>query len=555
MKLLLPALASCSNFALPMGSIRLSVKKILSKIVCEYSGLKFGRQTIVPTLLRTVFSKAIVFHLLFLGACTYVPFETNRPKDSALPPSPSTISRLEKSIGEKLTGDQVVMAPLGDGNDALGARLRMIEQAQTSIDLKTFLIKPDTAGALVWIALYDAAERGVRVRVLYDDVFTSAQDEEIATLDAHPNVEIRTYNPLSRNSTVVGNFLLDFRRVNRRMHNKAFVVDGSLAIIGGRNIADEYYQIETASEFADFDLFVAGPPVEQLSDAFDDFWNDEWAVPVENFARGDETALSKAIAVLRAVPDAPASKVYTGAVNSQYLKDLSERKKPLYRGTAYVVSDDPEKLRRPPGQGPFKVGNAFYNTLLSAKREVLIVTPYFVPEDYGADIFERLVSRGVRVRILTNSLASTNHAYVHGGYARYRNRLLQSGIEFLEVRPDAPLIVEGSQTPLVLHSKLAIVDASKLFVSSTNIDPRSIRQNTEIGMVIESPTLAGEILKQLNSEVGDYVFEVFAGPEGAPVWRYVGAGISGSFHTEPNASFWRKLLAQLGGWRPIEQQL
>jgi putative cardiolipin synthase len=431
----------------------------------------------------------------------------------------------------------------------------MIEQAEASIDLKTFLIKPDTAGALVWLALYDAAERGVKIRVLYDDVFTSAQDEQIATLDAHPNVEIRTFNPLSRNSTLAVNFLLDFKRVNRRMHNKAFIVDGTLAIVGGRNIADEYYQIETESEFADFDLFVAGPPVEQISDAFDVFWNDEWAVPVESFARGDSTLLSEAVTVLRAVPDAPASKVYRGAVNSQYLRDLRKGKKPSYRGTAYVVTDDPEKLRRPPGQGPFKVGNAFYNALLSAKREVLIVTPYFVPEDYGADIFEALVSRGVRVRIITNSLASTNHAYVHGGYAKYRNRLLQSGIEFMEVRADAPLIAEGSPTPLVLHSKLAIIDADSLFVSSTNIDPRSIRQNTEIGMVIESRELASDMLNQWNAEIGDYVFEVVAGPDGEPVWRYEGAGISEIYDGEPNAGFLRKLLATLTGWLPVEQQL
>lgn len=505
--------------------------------------------------LRKTASTVLVGILMCLSACTYVPFETNLPTENALPPAQSTVSRLESATGTKLSGNQVVLAPLGNGNDALGARLRMIEQAEASIDLKTFLIKPDTAGALVWLALYDAAERGIKIRVLYDDVFTSARDEQIATLDAHPNVEIRTFNPLSRNSTLAVNLLLDFKRVNRRMHNKAFIVDGTLAIVGGRNIADEYYQIETESEFADFDLFVAGPPVEQLSDAFDLFWNDKWAVPVKNFARADSATLSETVAALSAVPDVPAAKVYSGAVNSQYLKDLRERKRPSYRGAAYVVTDEPEKLRRPPGQGPFTVGNAFYNTLLSAKREVLIVTPYFIPENYGAEILEGLVARGLRVRILTNSLVSTNHAYVHGGYAKYRNRLLQSGVEFFEVRADAPLIAEGSQTPLVLHSKLAIIDSDKLFVSSTNIDPRSIRQNTEIGMIIESGELASNLLNQWNAEAGDYVFDVVAGPDGEPVWRYEGAGVSEIYNGEPNAGFLRKLLATLTGWLPVEHQL
>lgn len=504
---------------------------------------------------RTVSLLALLSGVIYLSACTYVPFETNRPAETAAPPAPSTVSRIESTIGAEINGDQVLLAPLNNGNDALGARLRMIEEARHTIDLKTFLIKPDTAGALVWLALFDAAERGVRIRVLYDDVFTNAQDEQIATLDAHPNVDIRTYNPLSRNSTFVGNFLLDFKRVNRRMHNKAFIVDGTFAVVGGRNIADEYYQIETESEFADFDLFIAGRPVEQLSASFDLFWNDEWAVPVNSFAQGDAAALREALAALRAVPDDPRSKVYKGAVSSQYLRDLREGRKPSYVGTATVVTDDPQKLRRPPGQGPFTVGNSFYNTLLSAKREVLIITPYFVPEDYGAEVFERLVAKGVRVRIVTNSLASTNHAYVHGGYAKYRNRLLRSGVEFMEVRADAPLIVEGSTTPLVLHSKLAIIDAGRLFVSSTNIDPRSIRQNSEIAMIIESPALASDVLARLNAEVQEYVFDVAAGPDGNPVWRYQGSGKNEIYRSEPNAGFFRKLLATLTGWLPVEQQL
>lgn len=510
---------------------------------------------IISFSMAKVSQRTIIYSCIFLSACTYVPFEPDRPIEQALPPAPSTVSRLDSLIGRKLENNQVIMAPLGDGNDALGARLRMIEQAESSIDIKTFLIKPDTAGAFVWIALYEAAERGVKIRLLYDDVFTSATDEEIATLDAHPNVEIRTFNPLSRNSTLLGNFVLDFRRVNRRMHNKAFIVDGALAIIGGRNIADEYYQIETKSEFADFDLFLAGPPVVQLSEAFDLFWNDRWSVPVQNLAQGDPTLLREAVETLRAVPDAPTSQVYRRAVESKYLSDLREGRKPSYRGTAKLVLDKPEKLRNPPGQGPFAVGNAFYNTLLSAKDDVLVITPYFVPESYGADVFEKLVARGVRVRIVTNSLASTNHAYVHGGYAKYRNRLLRSGVEIMEVRADAPRIVEGIETPLVLHSKIAVIDAERLFVSSANIDPRSIRQNTEIGMILYSPNLVRDLLDQWNAGGRDYVFDVTTGPNGEPVWRYEGGGINETFGSEPNASFFRKLIATITSWLPLEQQL
>ncbi len=201
------------------------------------------------------------------------------------------------------------------------------------------------------------------------------------------------------------------------------------------------------------------------------------------------------------------------------------------------------------------MGNAFYNTLLRAEREVLVVSPYFVPEAYGAQVFEALAARGVRVRIVTNSLASTNHAYVHGGYVKYRNRLLRSGIEIFEVRADAPSILEGSDTPLVLHSKLAIVDDETLFVSSSNIDPRSIRQNSEIATVINSPDLAGDLLKRFNQEFGAFVFQVVEGPDGNLVWMYNNRGKEQRFHREPNVGVLRQLVATIAAFLPIEQQL
>ena len=222
------------------------------------------------------FVALLLLSSLFLVACTNVPFEIDRPVDRALSTEDTSISRGLSTFIDGGDENTVLMAPLHDGNDGLAARFRLIELAERSIDIKTFLIKPDTAGTLLWLVLYEAAERGVKIRLLYDDVFTSANDASIATLNAHPNVDIRTFNPLSRNSSLAGNFIFDFKRVNRRMHNKAIIVDGVASIVGGRNIADEYYQIETSNEFADFDLLVAGDPVEELSKAFDLFWNDQW---------------------------------------------------------------------------------------------------------------------------------------------------------------------------------------------------------------------------------------------------------------------------------------
>lgn len=497
----------------------------------------------------------ILISTALLHACTYVPFDTDRTPDTALPKSDTEISRgLETFIGD-ISGDKVLMAPLTDGNDALAARFRLMEKAERSIDIQTFLIKPDTAGTLIWLKLYDAAERGVKVRLLYDDVFTSASDTDIATLDAHPNVEIRTFNPLSRNSTLFGNFLLDFQRVNRRMHNKALIVDGVAAIMGGRNIADEYYQIETSNEFADFDLLVAGAPVEELSAAFDLYWNDPWSVPLKNLTKGDDRELVAALEEFRASNASQEVEIYRKAMDSDYVNDLKAGRLETFSGTAHVVVDDPQKLRNSPGRGPFIVGDTFYNTLLKAEADVLVFTPYFVPEDYGARVFETLVNRGVRVRIVTNSLAATNHAYVHGGYAPYRNRLLSSGVEILEVRADAPVIVSGVTTPLVLHSKLAIVDRQTLFVGSTNIDPRSIRQNTEVGMVISSPGLARSIQNRFDEVSAGYVFRVQKAPNGSLIWSYDNADKSEVFYGEPGATLWSKIVAKLAEWLPVEGQL
>ncbi len=496
----------------------------------------------------------IAFLLVALTGCTYVPFDTPRQTSTALP---STGTQAE-SVARELTSQNaaaVAMVPLFDGNDALGARLRMIETAERSIDLQTFLIKPDLAGSLIWLALYSAAERGVKIRLLYDDVFTTAKDDEIASLNAHPNVEIRVFNPLSRNSPAAVGFLFDFSRVNRRMHNKAMITDGSLAIVGGRNIADEYFSIGTKYDFADFDLFVAGQPVKELSRAFDTYWNDQWSLPLAVFDKGDDTALQEAYEEFQDRTLSEEISIYDRAVSSKYLAQLRSGQAQYYAGTARVVVDDVRKLRTPPGTGPFTVGDTFYQTLKRARQNVTVVTPYFIPENYGAVVFEELVQRGVEVTILTNSLASTNHTYTHGHYARYRKRLIESGVHFAEVRADSALIVEGTDAPLTMHSKLAIVDDRLLFVGSANVDPRSIRQNSEVGMVIHSPDLAKEISKQLDAALPEYTYSLSQSKRGGTMWEYNGSTEKAVYQSEPAASFWRRLVATVSGWLPIEQQL
>ncbi len=492
--------------------------------------------------------------VMALAGCTGVPFDAPREVSRALPADGTLAAETSAALTR---GDPkgVALVPLVSGNDALGARLRMIEAAERAIDIKTFLIKPDTAGTLIWLELYAAAERGVRVRLLFDDVFTTARDDQIATLDAHPNVEIRVFNPLSRNSPAAVNFLLDFSRVNRRMHNKAMITDGAFAIVGGRNIADEYYQIGVDHEFADFDLFVAGAPVRDLSSAFDLYWNDPWTLPLSVFVEADDGPLAEALQRFRDRAASEEVEIYRRATESTYLAEVRSGRVPYFDGRARVVVDDPAKLRTPPGKGPFIIGEELYQMMNRARREVLVLTPYFVPENYGAEFFEALVRRGVRVRIVTNSLASTNHPYVHGAYARYRDRLLRAGVEFLEVRSDAAKLTGSAEADLTMHTKLAIVDDRLVFVGSPNLDPRSIRQNTEIGMILDSPELARSIRERVDLVAGDFAFALEAGEDGRTLWRYDGQTGQEIRARDPLASGWRVFVSTVAGWLPIESQL
>ncbi len=492
--------------------------------------------------------------MLAIGGCTYVPFDTPKENSFAIPATGTNAER----VAAKLTGldkDVVAMAPLYDGNDALGARLRMIERAESSIDLQTFLIKPDLAGSLIWLALYSAAERGVKIRLLLDDVFTTAQDDQIASLNAHPNVEIRVFNPLSRNSTVAVNFLLDFSRVNRRMHNKVTITDGSFAIVGGRNIADEYFSVGTQYDFADFDLFVAGKPVLKLSKAFDLYWNDAWSLPFSAIHEGDLTPLTEAYEQFqkRALGEEVAT--YERALGSEYLRQLVNGRETVYFGRAKVVVDDPTKLRSRSGTGPYVVGDAFFNSLRRAKSNFRLVTPYFIPEEYGAEFLEKLVENGIDVSVVTNSLASTNHPYTHGHYARYRKRLINAGIDFFEVRSDAATSDLNGGIPLTLHTKIATIDETYVFVGSANIDPRSIRQNSEIGMLIRSPGLAKDINAQLDAALPNNTYRVSVGDTGKLQWEDTASTKSELLPREPKAGFWRKFVATVSGWLPIESQL
>jgi putative cardiolipin synthase len=236
--------------------------------------------------------------------------------------------------------------PLLRGRDALAARLELAERAQKSIDLQYFLMKDDKAGSVIGKSLLLAADRGVRIRFLLDDIFTSASDRNLLLLNEHPNIEVRLFNPISRRGLSSLNFIFDFRRANRRMHNKSFSVDNAVSIVGGRNIAEEYFELKDSEVFIDFDVLAFGPIVSEVSDSFDDFWNHSQALPIEYVAKPNK---NETLADFRASTGQDLRVLYDdlfpGAIENTSLKDIHEEKLPLFPASAIVIADSPDKLQ------------------------------------------------------------------------------------------------------------------------------------------------------------------------------------------------------------------
>lgn len=410
--------------------------------------------------------------------------------------------------------------PLPTGLDALGARLALIDRAERSIDVQYFLLKQDRAGIVFADALLRAADRGVRIRVLLDDVFTTADDTNLVGLDHHPNIEVRLFNPLARGGFQWLNFLWDFKRANRRMHNKSFTVDNQVAIVGGRNIAEEYFQLKQDSEFIDFDMLALGPITAGISTHFDRYWNHELALPIADVARrgGDLESFRRRLAV---AVETGASDLAARAVAAPQVQELLDRQARLVAAPAEVISDDPTKLLNKVARDQQLVVTRMAEVVAEAESEVLIVNPYFIPRRSGLDFLSATVGRGVNVTVLTNSLASTNHVAVHSSYAGYRERLLEAGVDLREARANAtPIDQETGERlqSLTVHTKLIAVDRRYLFVGSLNLDPRAIDINTEMGVLIDAPELTGPLVDRIRARLSGASYRLQRDARGNLQW-------------------------------------
>jgi len=474
--------------------------------------------------------------------------------------SPIRQSSLGTATSSWLTGkgDLCGVYRLQLGLDALCMRVGLIDRAEHSIDIQSYLLRDDVSGNLIALKLVDAADRGVRVRLLMDDALTEPIDSGLLSLNDHVNIEVRVFNPFPRRRSRFISFIANFNILNRRMHNKSFTVDNQVTIVGGRNLADEYYQTRGFSQFLDEDLAAIGPVVQDVSDGFDEYWNTPEAIPISVFDKFlDHPGIDETVATGRRFLQVHKSSFLLRGLNDRLVNALAGGTLPLVAARARLVLDHPDKVRGLVRRQVGEVTTELLKLVSAATREVVIVSPYFVPQRQGVDFFSALVKKGVRVVIVTNSLASTNHPSVHAVYARYRRRLLRQGVELYELRSNpGGHADDGSElAPLTLHSKVAVVDRERLFVGSFNLDPRSFYINTEMGMVVESPAMASSMASSGLESLQSSAYALRLNQKGRLTWLQAGDGPGRVLTKEPETGFWRRFRTRLMGLLPIEGQM
>lgn len=433
---------------------------------------------------------------------------------------------------------------IDDGGEALDLRLRLIEAAETRIDLQYYIWAHDVAGQLLLSALVAAARRGVGVRLLLDDHGTQGLDAPLAALAALPGVEVRLFNAFHFRSPKWLNFLWDFRRLNRRMHNKCLVVDGFVSIIGGRNIGDEYFEDDHPALAADLDVLGIGTVSRDVDADFERYWTSPAAMPIDRLVR-HPGALPKSVLPL--------------------LADWTPDESDFDWVSVQMISDDPAKIFNAAAPAALWLPQLLA-ALGPVRSRLMLVSAYFVPMEDSIALFERLAAAGVEVQVLTNSLRSNNVALAHAGYAPARHRLLAAGVRLWEMkgrlsdRPELGLLPRrlkrrrgrGDQTAFfrssasALHAKTFVADGERLFVGSMNFDPRSWRLNTEIGFLISCPAMAARVEARLAAMLPAFAWEVkLIG--GRLQWH----GRSTVHETEPFTRWWQRAVLRVVGWLPV----
>ncbi|MFI4890341.1 MAG: phospholipase D family protein [Steroidobacterales bacterium] len=489
---------------------------------------------------------ALIFVFLGVAGCASLPRHVTKSRTVALAdPSVTTLGRLVDSY--RGSGDTSGIRLLSSGEEALQSLIALADRAERTLDIQYYIIEQDESARLLLRHVRAAADRGVRVRILVDDLNTSGEDRRFASLGLNPHIEVRLFNPFAGGRLALWTRFLfalhDIPRINHRMHNKLFVADNALAITGGRNIGDQYFVRDDLANFIDLDVIAAGNVVPQLSESFDAFWNSRYAYPIASLAH-----------VTGGVPNTRIPAIMPVDADADWLaQNIDSGRLPLQWIPATVLADRPAKIAADgTAEGQETIADSIESLMRTATQEVVIISAYFVPGADGMALMRELAQRGVRIRILTNSLASTDSPIVYNGYAHYRKPLLELGAELYEVRPhlsEKRLRFHPFRRSLAsLHAKALVIDRRTVFIGSLNMDSRSRRTNSELGLVMRSRDIARQVISLFDDISADGSYRLgLEGPSRRLQWRAEEQGSEKTWHRDPHASgmqhFWLHLLA------------
>jgi len=502
--------------------------------------------------------------LFMAGGCASLPEDLQQVPSQGYSQPEKTF--LGAFIAETAPGDPTLSGVelLSDPGEAFSTRFSIASFAEKTLDVQYYLWKGDLAGQLLMWRLLEAADRGVQVRFLIDDIFHAGRDQAYALLDTHPNFEIRVFNPMAnRGLARYLNYAANRRQLNHRMHNKIFLADNAVAVLGGRNIGNDYFGIDTKANFFDLDVLTVGQGAREAGAAFDEYWNSRYAVPIRvlhdrEYTAGDLEVKREQLRQSLVNKDALPYALEIEATET--LQNLARWRKELTWVPAHVVVDPLERFE---GQGESAIMEFAAEFIKDINSDFVVESAYLIPSKEGLENLSSMVARGVRVRLLTNSLMSNNHLSAHSGYMKYRKAILETGAELYELRADADLrehfeaYQRDSEVPAGIHTKSFVIDGEQTLIGSFNFDPRSRDLNSEIGLAISDKAFAREVIAELNKYFDPKnSYRLYLNENAKLRWELQNPdGSITVFTHDPGASIWKRMGARFLSWMPIEKEL
>ena len=509
---------------------------------------------------------ATLIILLVLGGCaTSLPQAPERSSSTAFDkPQETELGRFfqpELAAHPEKSG----VAMISTSEWGFRARAGLANMAEKTLDVQYYIWEGDMTGKILAERLLRAADRGVRVRMLLDDINTADTDFKLARMDEHPNIEIRLFNPFANRSSRMSEFVFNLDRLNYRMHNKAYIADNALAIVGGRNIGDAYFGVDSVANFRDLDLAIVGPAVRDISHSFDTYWNSEWAVPVNALESGGvskQELKAKKATLYRWVEELKDYPYPIDTTSDALFKTMREFMDHFFWSSVDIIYDQPDKLE----SREEEVVDELRDEGKFKQHEALLEVAYLVPGPVELENARINNERGIHQRVLTNSLATNDVAAAHAGYARYREQLIRNGVDLYEFRPDASsekkswsLLAGKSRASL--HTKAFVLDRDTVAIGSFNLDPRSIALNTELVIVVHSPGLARQVAEYMETGVSpenSYHVVLETDEETGRerlVWVTENNGREVRYYSDPDVGLGRRIGAWFMGLLPIEEHL